>query len=92
MGLFCRHWMWALLFCLTTGFVYSQSIKAKKVSFVEYSRLLEDLEKEKQKLSSEKEELLLRMASQTDPAWIETILMRDLGVVPEGYLKVYFKK
>jgi len=38
------------------------------------------------------EDYHLRLASQSDPAWIEMILMRDLGVVPEGFLKVHFKK
>ena len=50
------------------------------------------LEQAQKECELEKQQLQLKIASQTDPAWIEMILMRDLGVVPEGYLKVYFKK
>lgn len=39
-----------------------------------------------------KEDLQLRIASQNDPAWIEMVLIRELGVVPEGFLKVHFKR
>lgn len=38
----------------------------------------------------EKEELSLQIASQSDPAWIEMVLLREVGVVPEGFLKVHF--
>jgi hypothetical protein len=31
-----------------------------------------------------------RIASQNDPGWIEMVLIRELGVVPEGFLKVHF--
>lgn len=49
------------------------------------------MEKERYLALLEKEHLQLKIASFDDPAWIEMILMRDLGVVPEGYLKVHFK-
>lgn len=91
MGLY-KHWLWVVVFCLGIGFVYSQSMKKKKALLEEYTHLLAELEKTKKQLSIEKEDLQMKIASQTDPAWIEMILMRDLGVVPEGYLKVYFKK
>jgi len=35
-------------------------------------------------------ELLEEIASQEDPAWIERVLIRRLGVVPEGQTKVVF--
>lgn len=91
MGL-CKRWLWVVFFCLGVSFVYSQSMKKKKASLTEYAHLLVELEKTRESLFMDKEQLLLKIASQTDPAWIEMILMRDLGVVPEGYLKVYFKK
>ena len=37
------------------------------------------------------EDLQMRIASQNDPAWIEMVLMREIGVVPEGWIKVHFK-
>lgn len=56
----------------------------------EYTVLLQEMEKAKCLANDEMEYLELKIASQEDPAWIEMILMRDLGVVPEGYLKVHF--
>jgi hypothetical protein len=35
---------------------------------------------------------MLAIASQNDPAWIEMVLLREIGVVPAGFLKVHFKK
>ncbi|MDE3047241.1 MAG: hypothetical protein KGI83_02705 [Verrucomicrobiota bacterium] len=50
------------------------------------------MENEKAQVLQIKEDLQLRIASQNDPAWIEMVLIRELGVVPEGFLKVHFKK
>lgn len=41
---------------------------------------------------AEQQELILQIESQTDPAWVEMVLKRNLGLVPEGQVKVYFKK
>ena len=59
---------------------------------MEYSYLLEQMEQERYLACLDMQQIRMKIASQMDPAWIEMILMRDLGVVPEGYLKVYFKK
>lgn len=88
---FCKRWYWVAAFCLVTCFVYSQSMKKKKYAVLEYTFRLQEMEKERYLASVEKEYLQLKISSQDDPAWIEMILMRDLGVVPEGYLKVHFK-
>lgn len=87
---FCKRWYWVLIFCLVTGLFYSQSMRKKKQAFEGYCFRLQEMEKEKCLAVLEKEYLQLKIASQDDPAWIEMILMRDLGVVPEGYLKVHF--
>ncbi len=50
------------------------------------------LERAREEASLQKEELLLQINSQRDPAWLEMVLKRNLGVVPEGQVKVYFKK
>lgn len=89
---FCKNWAWVFLFCFATIMVYSQSMKKKKAYLAETMFRLEEMEKGKILCMQEKEQLSLRLASQSDPAWIEMILMRDLGVVPEGYLKVHFKR
>jgi hypothetical protein len=32
----------------------------------------------------------LQVASQSDPEWIELLLIKCLGLVPEGYTKIYY--
>lgn len=39
----------------------------------------------------EQEELTLQIASFSDPAWVELVLIRALGVIPEGSTKVYYR-
>lgn len=87
-----RSYLWVLAFCLATTFAYSQAIQSKKTTIRELSFRLQEMDKEKTVALQEKEELHLRIASQDDPAWVEMVLMRDLGVVPEGWLKVHFQK
>lgn len=48
------------------------------------------LEQKKAELLADREELRSQIQSQSDPAWVEMILMRELGVVPEGWLKIHF--
>ncbi|MES2274304.1 MAG: hypothetical protein V4487_08960 [Chlamydiota bacterium] len=86
-----RSW-WVVGFCSVTCFIYFQALKEKKIAIRELQFRLEEKNKEKFLGLQEKEELYLRISSQNDPAWIEMILMRDLGVVPEGFLKVHFSK
>lgn len=51
-----------------------------------YHNLLES----KAKCEEQQEELKWTIASFDDPAWIELTLMRCLGLVPEGEIKVHF--
>lgn len=87
-----RSWWWVALACCLSFFVYFQAMKEKKRSVTELTARIDLLQKEKAHAKELKEELLLAVSSQEDPAWIEMILMRDLGVVPEGWLKVHFKR
>lgn len=82
---------WVLLCMLCCCFMYLHAIKKKQVLEVLKSQLYA-LQSEKQFLLEEKEDLKLQINSQKDPAWIELTLMKGLGLVPEGQLKVYFTK
>lgn len=86
-----RYW-WVVVFCTVTSLVYFHALKEKKSAVRHLGLRLEKMEQEKWFAFQKREDLQLRIASQNDPAWIEMILMRDLGVVPEGYLKVHFRK
>jgi hypothetical protein len=87
-----KSWWWVAAFCSLSLFVYFQSIREKKGAISALKSKLEALHREKKEALLLKEELSLAVASQEDPAWIEMVLMRDLGVVPERWLKVHFKK
>ena len=64
----------------------------KNNSYEEMLTRLHSLEKEKAIAMAEQQELILQIESQADPAWVEMVLKRNLGLVPEGQVKVYFKK
>ncbi|HSX10845.1 MAG TPA: hypothetical protein VLF94_03920 [Chlamydiales bacterium] len=91
MSVWSRYW-WVFIFCTFTGLVCFHSLKEKKSAVRLLSYRLEQMEQAKCLALQKREDLQLRIASQNDSGWIEMILMRDLGVVPEGFLKVHFKK
>lgn len=91
-GSWRQGWWWVALFCMASGALYFHAIKDKKNQVRELSFRLEEMEKEKILAFSDRENFRLQIDSQSDPSWIEMILMRDLGVVPEGWLKVHFKR
>lgn len=86
---FIKSW-WVILFFVFSLCVYAQTIKNKNKQIVEHKNKLLSLEKEKQSVIKENEDLKLMVNSLSDPAWIEMILIRDLGMVPEGKIKIHF--
>lgn len=81
---------WFVLFMLLSFVVYTQAIKGKNGEISEYRNKLAFLQQEKIKQVRKNEELNLMINSLGDSSWVEIILMRDLGVVPEGKLKICF--
>lgn len=82
-------WVW-IIFIVSFG-LYEQGA-------YHLSRKINDLESEIALVTNRlhvakvrQEELKLQIASSSDPAWIELVLIRSLGLVPEGYTKVYFE-
>jgi hypothetical protein len=73
------------------SFTYLHALKNRNAALQEMAFRFYEMEKERLAISQEKEDLQLRLASQNDPAWIEMVLMREMGVVPEGWIKVHFK-
>lgn len=86
-----RYW-WVLIVLLISFAYYYKNIRPKEVEIRSLKYRVQELKKEKEIAENQKEELLLRIQSQNDPAWIEMVLMKELGVVPEGYIKVHFQK
>lgn len=89
---FWKKWWWVGVVCLTSGVFYIHARNEKCAAIEGLSFRLQEMEKEKVMAIQEQEDLKLQIASQNDPGWIEMVLMRDLGLVPEGWLKVHFKK
>jgi hypothetical protein len=87
-----REWWWVLCFCVVTTSIYFQNMQEKKRKLAELMTRQDSLHREMLLATQERDSLRLQMDSQNDPSWIEMVLMRDLGVVPEGWLKVHFAK
>lgn len=81
---------WVILFISMCSIVYSHASHKKNEVIATLDDHLDALTDEKISLLQEKEDLLLQINSQSDPAWIQLTLMKGLGLVPEGQLKVYF--
>ena len=84
-----RSW-WVVLFGLFAFLTYFGAIRGRIGQIFEYKEKLSLLQAEKKRITLENQDLQLKINSQSDPAWIELILMKELGVVPEGKLKVHF--
>ena len=89
--LILRSW-WVLLFVAFAWLIYSHSMHKKKEALREITYRMAIMEEEKMRALEENEDLKLQLSSQNDPASIELILKKRLGVVPEGQIKVYFEK
>lgn len=81
---------WVILFISICSIVYSHASHKKNEVVAILDNQLGTLMNEKDALLQEKEDLLLQINSQSDPAWIQLTLMKGLGLVPDGQLKVYF--
>lgn len=83
---------WVVLFVLGTATIFVSAMRTKRIALEELQGRLVAMEEEKRQVMRDHEELSLRIASQADPAWIELVLLKELGMVPDGFLKVHFKK
>ena len=88
----CRRSWWVVLFCCGCFTVYAQAVQKKSKDCLDLRDRIGKLRVEKEGITRLHEDLLLQIGSQSDPQWIELTLKKQLGVVPEGQKKVYFKK
>jgi len=84
-----KSW-WVILFFLFSYFAFDQGMKKKEWEELQLQNKLLFLMKERERAEKEQEMHRLEIASQNDPAWIEMTLIRCLGLVPEGEIKVHF--
>lgn len=83
---------WITLFGVVCFAFYSHAMHKKSQVCLELRSKILDLESLKISVKSEQEHLAMQIQSQNDPEWIEMVLKQRLGVVPEGQMKVYFKR
>ncbi len=85
-----EQWGWFFLVVGVFVLLYFYSIREKSRSYHETWVKLKELEKEKDEALKMQADLQLQIQSQSDPAWVEMVLKRNLGMVGEGEVKVYF--
>ncbi len=86
-----RSW-WVFAFVGLLSLFYMHGIYHKRQEYTELKGRMKALEKDRLLALEEQKELLLQIQSQNDPAWIELVLKRSLGMVPDGQVKVYFER
>ena len=88
---FFRCWWTVLLILFCYGF-YLHGMHKKKELYGELKENVDLLERQLYAAIESREDYLLQMDSQNDPAWIEMLIKKHLGMVPYGQKKVYFEK
>lgn len=83
---------WVILFMIFCYMLFEQGFRQRNAEYTKLYEQLLELRSEKENALAVQEDLLMQINSQSDPAWIELTLMKELGLVPEGQTKVYFKK
>ncbi len=80
-----------LILVILASIITERALKSIALEKEALNRQLTALLEEKERAMKIQEKLLLTINSQSDPAWIELVLFRELGLVPEGAAKVWFK-
>jgi hypothetical protein len=83
---------WLVAVFILCAAVYLHALRQKDRTYQAATSQLQTLEQEKQAALAQQEDLLSEIHSQSDPAFVEMCLKRNLGLVPEGQTKVYFHK
>ncbi|MFN0065474.1 MAG: hypothetical protein ACKVOH_04475 [Chlamydiales bacterium] len=81
---------WVILFFMFSYFFYDQAAHRRNREERRLRSKLEELIAQKEIETTKLEELELKLASREDKAWIEMVLLRKLGLVPEGQTKIHF--
>lgn len=85
-------WWWVFSFMALCFTSYAHASKKKIEECERLHGKVEELTRIRDRALLEKEGLLLEIQSQSDPQWIQMVLMRKLGLVPEGQKKIVFSE
>lgn len=89
---FFIHSWWVILFFLVCYVCYEHGLYKRDQDFAKLHSQYLDLQKEKLLAGSLHADLTLQINSQSDPDYVELVLMKGLGLVGEGQTKVLFRK
>lgn len=84
-----RSW-WVVCIFLFCYMLYEHALARHQNEYNRLHEKLIDLENEKNLALDVQQDLILQINSQSDPAWVELVLMKGLGLVPEDHVKVLF--
>lgn len=82
---------WVALFIFASCGFFSLASHKRQTALCALKSQVKALEREKLLAVKRQEALKLRASSQDDPEWIEMLLMKMLGMVPEGQIKIVFE-
>jgi hypothetical protein len=85
-----REMWWVFLFILLCYTSYQWTAANMELQITHLNKEIEMIESSISSLIPEKEQLQEEIQSQTDSKWVELVLMKELGLVPEGQEKVHF--
>lgn len=85
-----RRWAFTFCFVVAVFVVLEMSLNQLEKEAGLLEKQLAGLKIELKNVETEKEYLTRQINSQSDPAWIEMVMKKELGLVPEGQVKIYF--
>lgn len=88
---FFRFW-WAILFVLFCYGFYIHGMEAKRKSYSELEQKALFLNEQLLTAQEIQKDLKLQIESQSDPAYVEMLIKKRLGMVSSGQVKVYFEE
>lgn len=87
---FLQEWSWTISWTLLCAICAEYALQARNREYKELQYERMSLEQHLQEALILNKKLMQQINSQEDPAWIELVLMRKLGLVPEDQVKVVF--
>lgn len=88
---FLRGSWWALFLGALLLVFHQRGVVAQESRLNKVRSQLSFLEKKRVSLLQKQRLLKAQLESGHDPAWVEMVLMKNLGLVPKGYRRVHFE-
>ena len=83
---------WVIVFTFISLGCYGFAAQQKETRYNELYEMVYHLESQMDEAKKEQGVLTLRLSSLNDPEWVQMLLMRDLGVLPDGQVKIVFNR